>query len=141
MLRCQYSGHSPMRGPVRSEIPKHRLLPGGSSVQEPKQRRLMVVALMLLLVSLAFVLYRDHDFWFPDAEDATDRPLEAPSTFSEAAAMPESKAATIVHKKVHSRPAQPPAIAPAVEDSTPPLSVTRTVLPPLDVEVVAGSAH
>ena len=137
MLRCLYSGHSPMRGPIRSEIPKNRLLPGGSSAQEPKQRRLMVAALMLLLVSLAFVLYRDHDFWFPEAEDATDRPLEAPSPFAEAAATPESKPSTIVHKKVHSRPAQPPA----VEDSAPPLTVTRTVLPPLDVEVVAGSAH
>ena len=130
-----------MHGPVRSEIPKHRLLPSPAAAQEPKQRRLMVVALMLLLVSLAFVLYRDRDFWFPDVEDAADRPLEAPSTFAEGVAKPESKPVTIVHKKVHARPAQPPAIAPEVEDSAPPLTVTRTVLPPLEIEVVAGSVH
>ena len=141
MLRCVVGRHVPMQGPLRSEITKHRLLPSASSAQEPKQRRLMVVALTLLLVSLAFVLYRDRDFWFPDAEDATDRPLEAPSTFAKAAATPESKPATIVHKKVHARQARPPAIPPAVEDSPAPLTVTRTILPPLEVEVVAGSAH
>src|SRR5262249_18294286 len=29
------------------------------------QRRLMVVALVMLLVALGFVFYRDRDFWFP----------------------------------------------------------------------------
>jgi TonB family protein len=116
-------------------------------VQEPKQRRLMVVALALLLVSLAFVLYRDRDFWFPDAEETTDRPSEAPPTFTEAAAPPASKPAKavhkakVVHKESHARPSQPAIVAPVVEDSAPPLTVTRTVLPPLEVEVVAGSAH
>jgi len=100
----------------------------------------MVVALILLLVSLAFVLFRDRDFWFPDAEDTTDRPLEAPSTFAEAAA-PTPKPATVVHKKAHARPAQPAVAAPAIEESAPPLTVTRTVLPPLEVEVVAGTVH
>ena len=121
-------------------MPKRRLLQSPSSAQEPKQRRLMVTALILLLVSLAFVLYRDRDVWFPDAEDATDRPLETPSSFAQAAA-PHSKPPTIVHKKVHRRPGQPATVAPVVEDSTPPLTVTRTVLPPLEIEVVAGSVH
>jgi TonB family protein len=140
MLRCLVGQYSPMHDPVRSEIPKHRLLPGGSPAQEPKQRRLMVAALTLLLVSLAFVLYGDRDFWFPDAEEATD-PLEAPSTFAEVVAKPASKPATVVHKKVHARPAKPPAVAPVVEDAAPPLTVTRTVLPPLEIEVVAGTVH
>ena len=129
-----------MHGPVRSEIPKRRLLPGAPSGQEPKQRRLMVVALIMLLVSLAFVLYRDRDFWFPDAEDATDRPLEAPPTFAQATGS-KAKPATVVHKKVHARSAQPTVVAPVVENSPPPLTVTRTVLPPLEVEVVAGTVH
>ena len=141
MLRWQVARQDPMHGPIRTEIPKHRSLPGASSAQEPKQRRLMVVALMLLLVSLVFVLYRDRDFWFPDADDTTDRPLETPATFTEAAAPPASKPAMMVHKKSHARPAQPATVAPVVEDSVPPLTVTRTVLPPLEVEVVAGSGH
>jgi TonB family protein len=130
-----------VRDPVRSEISKHRLLPGASSAQEPKQRRLMVLALMLLLVSLAFVLYRDRDFWFPDAEDTAVRPLEAASSFTEAAAPQESKPPIVVRKKSHPHQSQPVIVAPVVEDSAPPLTVTRTVLPPLEVEVVAGSAH
>ena len=142
MLRCPVVRHGPMSGPVRSEIPKHRLLPGGSSTQEPKQRRLMVVALIMLLVSLAFVLYRNRDFWFPDAEDTTDRPLETPPTFTQAtAAAPASKPAVAVHKNSHARASQPAIVTPVVEDPAPPLTVTRTVLPPLEVEVVAGSAH
>jgi len=128
-----------MPSPVRSEIPKHRLLPGAA--QEPKQRRLMVVALIMLLLSLAFVLYRDRDFWFPEAEDTTDRPLETPVTFTVAAAAPASKPAMGLHKKLHARQSQPDIAASGVEDSAPPLTVTRTVLPPLEVEVVAGSAH
>jgi TonB family protein len=94
----------------------------------------------MLLVSLAFVLYRDRDFWFPDAEDATERPLETPPTLSEAVA-PDSKPATVVHKKPHVKSTQTTVAAPVVEESTPPLTVTRTVLPPLEVEVVAGTVH
>jgi TonB family protein len=101
----------------------------------------MVVALMLLLVSLAIVLYRDRDFWFPDGEEITDRPLETPPTFTEAAAPPAPKPAVVAHQKSRARPSQPAIVAPVVEDSAPPLTVTRTVLPPLEVEVVAGSAH
>src|ERR1700752_3539041 len=40
------------------------------SARAPKQRRMMIVALALLIVALGFVLYRDRDFWFPDTEEA-----------------------------------------------------------------------
>lgn len=141
MLRCVVERQGLMQGPIRSEIPKHRLLPGASPAQEPKQRRLMVMALTLLLVSLAFVLYRDRDFWFPDAEDTTERPLETPTAFTKAAAPPEARPTTVVHKKPHARPAQPATAEPVIEGAAPPLTVTRTVLPPLEVEVVAGTVH
>ena len=45
---------------------------------EPKQRRMMVIALALLIVALGFVLFRDRDFWFPDTQDAMD--ADAPAT-------------------------------------------------------------
>lgn len=101
----------------------------------------MVVALTLLLVSLAFVLYGDRDFWFPDAEDIAERPLETPSTFTKAVAPPEAKPTKVVHKKPHARQARPTPIEPVIENSAPPLTVTRTVLPPLEIEVVAGTVH
>src|SRR5579859_2898995 len=44
------------------------------SSTEPQQRRLMVIALSLLLFALGLVLYHDRDFWFPDVEGAEDQP-------------------------------------------------------------------
>jgi len=119
---------------------------------EPKQRRMMVAALALLLISLGFVLYRDRDFWFPDTEEADVQsqpqptPGPATSTPSQAASAKPASA----HKKYHSRQSQaksvpPPVAAPPdaalAAASTPPVSITRTILPPLEVEVVAGDNH
>src|SRR5215472_8240772 len=62
----------------KTGIPKsvQPLLPGKSS-NTPRQQRLMLAALLLLLVSLTAVLYRDRDFWFPDTE-ADDLLLSPP---------------------------------------------------------------
>src|SRR5215472_12147702 len=64
----------------KAGVPKQgqRLLPGKVPSSSPRQRRLMLVALVLLLVSLVAVLYRDRDFWFPDPEEA-DGHLLSPS--------------------------------------------------------------
>src|SRR5580658_1023371 len=46
--------------------------------EDPKQRRLMVGSLCLLLLALGVVLWHDRDFWFPDAPDAeSDQPVES----------------------------------------------------------------
>jgi TonB family protein len=116
----------------------------------PEQQRMMVVALALLLIALAFVLYRDRDFWFPDAQDAENQPLEnvpAPQSTEPQAGKSETprKAGS---RKAHigARPHKlsPPVLAqePDVADPVdPPTTITRTTLPPLEVEVVAGSLH
>ncbi|MGC1451927.1 MAG: TonB family protein [Candidatus Sulfotelmatobacter sp.] len=108
---------------------------------EPKQRRMMVLALTLLLVALGVVLFRDRDFWFPNAQDADDQqelqsPPAAPTTPTKAAVATPSSAP----KSPHRDKPQPPASAP-VDASAPPVATTtaRTVLPPLEVEVVAGN--
>ncbi len=105
--------------------------------QEPKQRRMMVAALTLLLIALGFVLYRDRDFWFPEeqAEDQTATPAaENPSQ--------TARARSAARKKSRSTKSQSKADT-AADRSTPPMSATatRTVLPPLEVEVVAGNVH
>ncbi len=110
---------------------------------DPKQRRLMVFALALLLVALGLVFYHDRDFWFPDTPDAyTDQPsLSSPV----ATAAPKP----ILDKK---QPASKPRHQPAPDSKTtatksaasaaPMVATTnRTVLPPLEVEVVAGDTH
>ena len=104
-----------------------------------KQQRLMIAALALLLLALGFVLYRDRDFWFPDATVTEDRqPQDAPKTAA-APGIGETHTPAGTKKSRH-RPA-------AVEEpethepSGTTVTTTRTVLPPLEIEVVAGNTH
>ncbi len=133
-----------------------RLLPAASlspSLEERKQRRTMVIALALLLVALGFVLYRDRDFWFPETQEVEEQPLPqqtAPAsanTATQTAVAQPASAASVAHKNSRRAKLQPKSSAPsesASQDSdAPPMSATttRTVLPPLEVEVVAGDVH
>jgi TonB family protein len=127
-----------------------RALPGPSRrrvPQDPKQRKLMVSSLCLLLLALGIVLWRNRDFWFPDTPEAeTDEPVErspaaniAPAQPPAAMAKPAIKAKAKTKAKhqvavAAKSPATPAPARPAVE-------TTRTVLPPLEVEVVAGDTH
>lgn len=152
-----------LKNTVRKPDRLLRAAPPGRNAEERKQRRLMVIALFLLLVALGFVLYRDRDFWFPDTQEADDQPQPtvpattanpmpttvappgAPSTSRKSRGTARAKAST----PSQSAPAQPvPADSastqPASADpSAPPVNAvtTRTVLPPLEVEVVAGDTH
>ena len=123
--------------------------------EDPKQRRLMIAALSLLLLALGIVLWRDRDFWLLDSEEAElDQPIESspaaqavPAPTPRAAAMPGS-AATLRPKQKAKRHAvllahaSAAALAPDTSEPTSPITVTsRTVLPPLEVEVVAGDTH
>jgi TonB family protein len=119
--------------------------------EDPKQRRLMAGSLCLLLLALGIVIWHDRDFWFPDSPEAeSDQPVESPPVATIAPAKPTAPAAkslTAARLKSRSksqprRPAAAVAVTPA--PSTPPpaeATATRTVLPPLDVEVVAGDSH
>jgi TonB family protein len=125
-----------------------RFPPPAKSAASPEQQRMMVIALTLLLIALGFVLYRDRDFWFPDTQNAEDEPLEnvpaAPTTGAKsepaesAPAASGKKAQRSRHPRIQSAPG--PALESAVaEPPIPPTTITRTTLPPLEVEVVAGS--
>jgi protein TonB len=98
---------------------------------------MMVAALALLLVALGFVIYRDRDFWFPDTQEADDQPeLTAP-----APAAVSTKQPATVEKKQHNSKLQRKSSAAVA--TAPPMAATteRTVLPPLEVEVIAGDVH
>src|ERR1700758_5378276 len=95
----------------KTGLPKsgQRLLPGTSPANSPRQQRLMLVALGLLLISLTFVLYRDRDFWFPDTDEAESRSLSPsvaqdtpPTVFP---APPTATTAPASRKKPHVREA------------------------------------
>jgi len=114
---------------------------------EPKQRGMMVAALVLLLMALGIVLWRDRDFWFPETQEADDQPTQsAPAvnipvqqTPAVAKAVPSAVKARPRHSaRLKPQPNDAAAVAPA-----PPVTTTtsRTVLPPLEVEVVAGDTH
>ena len=122
---------------------------------DPKQRQLMVIALAVLLVALGFVLYRDREFWFPDTDEAdSDQAVpSAPVATAPTAITPvqtdplTAKASAPARKtKRHSAPAvAKPEATPPAEATTPAppfaTATNRTVLPPLEVEVVAGDSH
>jgi protein TonB len=122
--------------------------------KETNQRRLMIVALALLLLALGVILYKDRDFWFPDTQEADDQLEPVPVTATpshptaKTAAPVDAKGATAKEKVFTgiSRPPKVPVPAksePVADNPAPPMtaSATRTVLPPLEVEVVAGDNH
>ncbi len=124
----------------RGAIPARQIPPP----QDSTQRRLMTIALALLLVSLISVLYHDRDFWFPDTEEAEELPGQ--NAVVQASSTPLHPRQTASHKKSHGTKAQPAVTARATPaeingDAPAGATITRTVLPPLEVEVVAGNAH
>jgi len=127
------------------------------------QNSRLLIALTLLLVALVVVLVKDREFWFGSFEaaesTATDsesisnsNPAVAPA---KAAQAPVAKAATAKHpapktatqavtdaSHKDAASATPSSSNPASATAASPVVATnRVVLPPLDVEVVAGDTH
>jgi len=131
--------------------------PQNSTAQRPpefKQRRLMLIALSMLLFALAIVLYRDRDFWFPDTQEADDQEVTDPSADATspqpAAPIAKSDPPLITRTQTSRRSKHAVLDRGAVDASSqnqtagdlPFATVTqRTVLPALEVEVVAGDVH
>ena len=95
----------------------------------------MLAALGLLLFALGFVLYSNREFWFPDASSAGD---QSPSNSHPATVAPQplEHHPVIAARKPHSRAL---ASKPPDPPDPPGATVTRTALPPLEVQVVAGN--
>jgi TonB family protein len=115
-----------------------------------KVRRQMLVALTLLLAALVLVLIKDREFWFPSAPIAQSEsePLAEPTEYAVPAPSAQSvTATTTIHPvaaiQTKAKPHTPPAALPAATNpATPvPAVASRAVLPPLQVEVVAGDEH
>ena len=114
-----------------------------------RQRGLMVGSLCLLLLALGIVLWHDRDFWFPDSPDEADdaQPVDgSPIASSPPELAPVAKPATTKpnHKALHAPSKTESASTTGAAASTPPpdaATTSRTVLPPLEVEVVAGDTH
>ena len=96
-----------------------------------------MLALVLLLIALVVILVKDREFWF-GGEQATiesDMPESQPAAKPTAPAPAPAPAHPAVKKQVP---------APKTVTEAKPAEgavITRTVLPPMDVEVVAGNTH
>jgi len=120
------------------------------AVFEHQQRRRMLLALLVLLLALVSVLIKDRQFWFPPGpsteaetpEQSPPRPVPAPpaktvvSIVQPKPVAPAPVAARSKRKRVVRT--EPSTDAPAGPLIT---ATNRAVLPPLEVEVVAGNQH
>jgi len=112
--------------PVRTTVPS----------QQPRR---LVLALALLLIALVALLIKDRQFWF-GTEQATiesDVP-EASVPTQTSSTRPAQPLLSALKKASHPVKA---ASTPAPAAATSGVAVTRTILPPLDVDVVAGDKH
>lgn len=125
------------------ELSQNRTMAGapgryGAQVQQPRK---LMLALVLLLVALVAILIRDRQFWFGSEEAVieSDVPATQPAAVPSPAVTSSSPSAPAVATKKPVAPAQTSSQPTATE--APAVTATRTVLPPLDVEVVAGESH
>ena len=120
----------------------------------------MLGSLCLLLLALGIVLWRNRDFWFPggqeDAQEVeSDQPIESspaaklapmqPSAVAKSAPAAKAKRPNLTERTPnnHTSSKQVASTAKVSTPQTPPPAVTttRTVLPPVEMEVVAGDTH
>ena len=111
------------------------------------QPRKLMLALVLLLVALVAILIKDRQFWFGSEEAVieSDLPAAQPTPTTAAQPAPATKAAPAATSAPAHATKNPVATAKTssqpVAPETPAVTATRTVLPPLDVEVIAGDNH
>jgi protein TonB len=118
----------------------------------------MVGSLCLLLLALGIVLWRNRDFWFPDTPEAESvqpvetsplakvAPVQPPAATAKPAIATTAKPIAATAKPaIAAKPKHhvaPVATTPAPLTPPPPaVATSRTVLPPLEVEVVGGDTH
>jgi len=120
--------------------PKRTANPQAQNPRGSQQSRRLVLALALLLAALAAILIKDRQFWFGTEQATIDSDVPqttaAQPVLKPAAKSVPASSTHVVKKQVPaaSNPATQPAEAPAV-------AMNRTVLPPLDIEVVASNNH
>jgi TonB family protein len=106
-----------------------------------QQSHRLLLALVLLLAALGAVLVKDRDFWFGAGSSTIEADVPETSTPTQAATKSSHPAQPV---QSHTTKKQ---VVPAVKPEepkpaeTPAVTTKRTILPALDVEVVAGSTH
>ena len=115
------------------------------TANDTRQGRLMVTALTLLLAVLGLAIYANREFWFQDTQEAdSNQPADvSPTATAPVQPSPLAAKAAPPAKPKHRAAAEAKPATP--ETASGPIAATattnRTVLPPLEVEVVAGNQH
>ena len=112
---------------------------------EQKQRRQMLIALALLLAALILVLIKDYDFWFPPTPPAQSESEPVGTTRPGSKDSSRKRRPRLRHRqwftrvlRPETRTSVPKVIDPSPAPALAPVVMSRAVLPPLEVEVVAG---
>ena len=122
-------------------------LPARQDVSAHKQDTRLLIALSLLLVALIVVLVKDREFWFgwdEGSQSAAVTPAtpEKTGTVARTSSVPVARPATETVKKTATKaPATVASQQVPAKPEAPIVASNRVVLPPLDVEVVAGDSH
>jgi TonB family protein len=114
---------------------------------ENRNRRSMLITLGILLVTLVVVLVMDRAIWF-GSEETSDVDEPSPTSTSASTSVPKSvvPAPAVVNpaptaKKKNEVVAKNSAEPTPAGTGTTVVAATRTELPPMEVEVVAGDTH
>lgn len=103
-----------------------------------KQRHQMLIALSLLLLALILVLLKDWHFWFPTPVAVT--PTESlEKSIHPTPAQQETKATFVRSERVANKNKESDTVPPTPSEAPGIMTSNRAVLPPLQVEVVAGN--
>jgi protein TonB len=129
--------------------PRRRLDGETRNGVDRRQNRNLLIALSLLMIALVAVLFTDREFWPGVLGFGADRSkiesdmaasAAATQTTVQAASKPAKVAAPEAKKQAaHSQASKPATSTPT--ETAPVVTGNRVVLPPLDVEVVAGDNH
>jgi TonB family protein len=122
----------------------------GSHTGLGRQNIRLLIALSVLLLLLCAVLVKDRDFWFgsdeveeSEAAQPVTKPVSA-SHFTEQRTVTAPAAHAVTKNHVAAKASSKTEITSKQTTATteaPAFSATRVVLPPLDVDVVAGDTH
>jgi TonB family protein len=136
------------------ELSQSRMVAPRAPIAPANQQSRLVIALVLLLIALAAVLIKDRQFWFgsestivdADYVQPTAAPQPVPAATTQTAIPTPTKPAvkTTTPAPAHAAKKQVATAAPSAQPKpadAPAVVTNRTVLPPLDVEVVAGDTH
>jgi TonB family protein len=131
------------------QLNQRTVIANGQTGLANKQRRRLLIALAVLLVALAAVLIRDQEFWFGSNEAVESTPAQGlPAANSAAVPTQTLPTPTTPALTTQNQPAPKTSTALAVKEhqaaakpASPAVAAKRSVLPPLQVEVVARDTH